>query len=95
VSMSKMVVLNGVGFDLQCVWTQFTVSTGKRSGHPRGMPLVTRMFVSSEHAWDPMASSSVNFCRKTCTVPMNQIVRLCKSDKLILAWTLRIVDHVP
>jgi hypothetical protein len=28
------------------------------------MPLVTRMFASSEHAWDPMASSSVNFCRK-------------------------------
>jgi hypothetical protein len=25
------------------VWTQFTVSTGKRSGLPRGMTLVTRM----------------------------------------------------
>jgi hypothetical protein len=25
------------------VWTQFTVSTGKRSEHPRGMPLVTRL----------------------------------------------------
>jgi hypothetical protein len=51
------------------VWTQFTVSTGKRSELPRGMPLVTRVFASSEHAWDPMASSSVNFCRKTGTVP--------------------------
>jgi hypothetical protein len=30
---------------------------------PRGMPLVTRMFASSEHAWDPMVSSSVKFCR--------------------------------
>jgi hypothetical protein len=51
------------------VWTQFTVSTGKKSELPRGMPLVTRAFASSEHAWDPMASSSVNFCRKTRTVP--------------------------
>jgi hypothetical protein len=51
------------------VWTQFTVQTGKRSELPRGMPLVTRVFASSEHAWDPMASSSVNFCRKTRTVP--------------------------
>jgi hypothetical protein len=33
------------------------------------MPLVTRVFASSEHAWDPMASSSVNFCRKKRTVP--------------------------
>ena len=51
------------------VWTQFTVQTGKRSELPRGMPLVTRVFASSEHAWDPMASSSVNFCRKTRTAP--------------------------
>jgi hypothetical protein len=50
------------------VWTEFTASTGKRSELPRGMPLVTRVFASSEHAWDPMASSSVNFCRKTRTV---------------------------
>jgi hypothetical protein len=46
------------------VWTQFTVSTSKRSELPRGMPLATRMFASSEHAWDPMASSRVDFCRK-------------------------------
>jgi hypothetical protein len=32
------------------------------------MPLVTRLLASSEQAWDPMASSSVNFCRKTRTV---------------------------
>jgi hypothetical protein len=32
------------------------------------MPLVTRMFASSEQAWDPMASSGVNVCRKTRTV---------------------------
>jgi hypothetical protein len=51
------------------VWTQFTVQTGKKSELPRGIPLVTRVFASSEHAWDPMASSSVNFCRKTRTVP--------------------------
>jgi hypothetical protein len=50
------------------VWTEFTASTGKRCELPRGMPLVTRVFASSEHAWDPMASSSVNFCRKTRTV---------------------------
>jgi hypothetical protein len=56
---------NGSAFS---VWTQFTVSTGIRSELPRGMPLVTRVFASSEHAWDPMASSSVNFCQKTRTV---------------------------
>jgi hypothetical protein len=50
------------------VWTQFTVQTGKRSELPRGMPLVTRLLASSELAWGPMASSSVNFCRKTRTV---------------------------
>jgi hypothetical protein len=55
------------------VWTQCTVQTGKRSELPRGMPLVTRGFASSEHAWDPMASSSVNFCRKTRTVPQRTL----------------------
>jgi hypothetical protein len=30
------------------VWTEFTMYTGKSSGHPRGMSLVTRMFASSE-----------------------------------------------
>jgi hypothetical protein len=33
------------------------------------MLFVTRMFVSSEHVWDPTASSSVTSCRKTRTVP--------------------------
>jgi hypothetical protein len=42
---------------------------GKSSGLPRGMPLVTRMFASSEHAWDPMASSSARSCSKTRTAP--------------------------
>jgi hypothetical protein len=32
------------------------------------MVLVTRLLASSEQAWEPMASSSVNFCRKTRTV---------------------------
>jgi hypothetical protein len=52
------------------VWTQFTVQTGKRSELPRGMPLLDHKHgrASSEHAWDPMASSSANFCRKTRTV---------------------------
>jgi hypothetical protein len=58
--------------DAFSVWTQFTVQTGKRSELPRGMPLVTRMFASSELAWGPMASSSVNFCPKTRTVPFVQ-----------------------
>jgi hypothetical protein len=30
------------------VWTQFTVPTGTRTEHLRGMPLVARMFASSE-----------------------------------------------
>jgi hypothetical protein len=50
--------------DAFSVWTQFTVCTGKRSGHPRGMPLVTHLFASSEQAWEPVASPSVNSCRK-------------------------------
>jgi hypothetical protein len=50
------------------VWTQFTVLTGKRSEHPRGLPLVTRMLASSEQEWEPMAFSSVDLCRKTRTV---------------------------
>jgi hypothetical protein len=29
------------------VWTQCTVPTGTRSGHPRGMALITRLLASS------------------------------------------------
>jgi hypothetical protein len=32
------------------------------------MSLVARLLDSSQQAWEPMASSSVNFCRKTRTV---------------------------
>jgi hypothetical protein len=32
------------------VWTEFAVPTGQRCGCPRGVPLVTRMFASSEQA---------------------------------------------
>jgi hypothetical protein len=53
---------------LQC-FDMIYDDNGKSSGLPRGMPLVTRVFASSEHAWDPMASSSVNSYRKTRTVP--------------------------
>jgi hypothetical protein len=45
-------------------WTEFTVWTGKESEHLRGMPLVTRLLASSEQAWRPTATSSVNFCLK-------------------------------
>jgi hypothetical protein len=38
------------------------------------MALVTHLLASSEQAWEPMASSSVNFCRKTRTVPTPQSV---------------------
>jgi hypothetical protein len=52
------------------VRTQFTMSTGKRSGHTRGMPLDhTHARASSEQAWEPMLSASADFCRKTRTVP--------------------------
>jgi hypothetical protein len=47
-----------------CLQQRFDIiygGNGKRSLLPRGMPLVTRTFASSEHAWDPMASSSGNF----------------------------------
>jgi hypothetical protein len=65
----------GLGLGLQSerlqsfsVWTLFTVPSRKRSEHPEGMPLVTRIFTLREHAWDPMTFSSVNFCPKTRTV---------------------------
>ena len=53
------------------VWTEFTVPTGKRSGHPRGMPLVARMqeLQAEEQRREPQwHSSSGKFCRKTRTV---------------------------
>jgi hypothetical protein len=37
------------------------LQTGKRSELPRRIPLVTHMFASSEHAWDPMAILECNF----------------------------------
>jgi hypothetical protein len=45
------------------------VATVRGSKHPRGMLLVTHAFASSEHAWDPIASSSAKSRRKTSTVP--------------------------
>jgi hypothetical protein len=41
------------------VWTQFKVPTGKRSEHPRGMPLLTRMAAIQaerrrEAQWHPL-----------------------------------------
>jgi len=51
------------------VLTEFTVVTVRGGGYPRGLPLVTRVLASSEQAWEPMASSIVNFCRKARTVP--------------------------
>jgi hypothetical protein len=50
--------------------------------HPRGMPLVTHLLASREQAWEPMASSGVNFCRNAhCTqslrgVPVLELVTL-------------------
>jgi hypothetical protein len=47
------------------------VPTGKRQWAPeRNVIGHTHGSTSSEHAWDPMASSSVDFCRKTRTVPL-------------------------
>jgi hypothetical protein len=51
---------------------EFTVPPGKRSEHPRCMLLVTRTLASSEQAWEPMASSRVNSCRKTRTLQQSQ-----------------------
>jgi hypothetical protein len=50
------------------VWTEFTMVTVRGSVHPSAMSLVTRLFTSSEQACEPMASSTVNFRRKTRTV---------------------------
>jgi hypothetical protein len=58
---------------LQCLDAIYSVNWQK-SGHPRRMSLVTRLLASSEQAWEPMASSSVDFCRKTCTVPRHYVV---------------------
>jgi hypothetical protein len=49
---------------LHSVWTEFTVIMVRGSAYPRGMLLVTGMLASSEQAWEPIASSSVNSCRK-------------------------------
>ena len=38
-------------------------------GHTQVRFKQTRMFASSEHEWDPMASSSAESCSKTRTVP--------------------------
>jgi hypothetical protein len=51
------------------VATQCTVSTGKRANFREECHWAHACKIaSSEHAWDPMASSSVSFCRKTRTV---------------------------
>jgi hypothetical protein len=52
---------------LQCLDVIYG-GNGKSSELPMGMPLVTCGFASSEHVWDPMASSSAKFCLKTRTV---------------------------
>jgi hypothetical protein len=53
------------------VWTELTVPTGKRSAHPRGMPLVARMRASSEQAWetnDPRVQNPVKTEHHACWV---------------------------
>jgi hypothetical protein len=52
------------------VWAEFTVSIGKKSGLPRGTLLATRLLASSEQVWDPIGSSSAQFCSKPSTVPL-------------------------
>jgi hypothetical protein len=58
--------------------TQFTVSAGKRSEHPRGMPLVTRMqgleanMRVDKQAWDPKASLSATFYTQTASPHLGQ-----------------------
>jgi hypothetical protein len=59
----------GVAVSAPSVFGRNLQPAGKRSEHPRGMLLNhTHAKVSSEQAWEPMASSGVNFCRKTRTV---------------------------
>jgi hypothetical protein len=58
------------------------------------MPLVTRVFASSEHAWDPMASSSVNFCRKTRTVHQRHLNEL-QMIEVVTFWLLVVLCQRP
>jgi hypothetical protein len=52
------------------VWRQFTVCAGKEKWTPERNAIGhTHDSASSEQACEPMPSSSVNFCRKTRTVP--------------------------
>jgi hypothetical protein len=51
-----------------------------------------RARASSEHAWGPMASSSVNYCRKTCTAAYLIIVPI---RELRHAGTTQSVGAVP
>jgi hypothetical protein len=73
------------------VWTECAVSTGKRSKHPRGMALVTRL-QELQASWreKPMASSSVNSCRKTSTV-LGEVILV---QKLHLALFLSALMHL-
>jgi hypothetical protein len=72
------------------VWSKFTVSNGKRSEHPRGMPLVTRMqeLQPEEQRRETQCHPSrANFCRKTRTAHR---AILCTSSALcVMAVVLR------
>jgi hypothetical protein len=57
------------------------------------MPLVTRLLASSELAWGPMASSSVNFCRKTRTVLGVQMIYLCILNRFKINWVDANKEH--
>jgi hypothetical protein len=46
------------------VATLFTVLTVRGGNHPRGMSLATRLSLYTSRRWEPMASLSVDFCRK-------------------------------
>jgi hypothetical protein len=53
------------------IWTEFTVPTGKRGGHPRGVPLVKRMQeLQVSRRGYKMASSRVTIWSKMRTHPL-------------------------
>jgi hypothetical protein len=45
------------------------VGNGKRAAIREACHWITRVLASREEAWEPMAFSGVNLCRKTRTVP--------------------------
>jgi hypothetical protein len=62
------------------VWTEFKVPTGKRSEHPRGMPLVARLLISSGAGVGTNGILECKFLSKNGHLPVNAQSFCCQKD---------------